>query len=402
MSKPRIFINIHYLEIGGAESALIGLLQTLDPARVDVDLFINDHRGEMMAYIPEWVNILPECKAYKMIESPIKNVIKAGYLHVAAARLWAKICFRYYAGRKHPVDMSVLYDYVNRSVVPFLPSLKKYGEYDLAIACLPPYGIVPYKVKARKKVCWIHTDYTQIDVNHRLALEVWKRYDYAMSISKDVTRTYCSIFPEMRDKIIEIENILSPEFIRCRAESEPRPSDMPKNENGYTLLTIGRFSYQKKLEAIPSICRHLTEKGVAVKWYIIGYGGSDDYIRKAIIDERMENNVILLGKRDNPYPYIKACDWYIQPSRYEGKSIVVREAQILGVPVMITAYPTSASQVCNGIDGVIVPMEINRGAERIAEVLKDEDLKKYITDYIVSNNYGNENEVEKIYGIIPD
>ena len=375
-------------------------MQTLDPARVDVDLFINDHRGEMMAYIPEWVNILPECKAYKMIESPIKNVIKAGYLHIAAARLWAKICFRYYAGRKHPVDMSVLYDYVNRSVVPFLPSLKEYGEYDLAIACLPPYGIVPYKVKARKKACWIHTDYTQIDVNHRLALAVWKRYDYAMSISKDVTRTYCSIFPEMRDKIIEIENILSPEFIRRRAESEPRPSDMPKNENGYTLLTIGRFCYPKRLEVIPSICRHLTEKGLSVKWYIIGYGGSDDYIRKAIIDERMENNVILLGKRDNPYPYIKACDWYIQPSRYEGKSIAVREAQILCKPVIITDYPTSSSQVQNGTDGVIVPLSIELCSDGIAETITNDYLWISIVEYLSKHNYGKENNINGIYNLL--
>ena len=38
--KPRIFIAMHYMEIGGAETALVGLLNALDPARVDVDLFL--------------------------------------------------------------------------------------------------------------------------------------------------------------------------------------------------------------------------------------------------------------------------------------------------------------------------------------------------------------------------
>ena len=137
--KPRIFINIHYLEIGGAETSLIGLLQTLDPSRVDVDLFINEHRGEMMAYIPKWVNVLPEIAAYTKIECPIKEVIKSGYFHIAAARLWAKVLFQAYMRRKHPYAYDAIYGYVSRCVMPFLPSLKSFGEYDLAIAFLPPY-----------------------------------------------------------------------------------------------------------------------------------------------------------------------------------------------------------------------------------------------------------------------
>ena len=398
--KPRIFINIHYLEIGGAETSLIGLLQTLDPARVDVDLFINDHRGEMMRHIPAWVNILPECKAYTMIERPIKEVVKAGYIHIAVARLWAKIMFRRYACRKHPVDGSAIFSYVGRYVTPLLPSLKHFGNYDLAISYVTPHDIVLDKVLARKKICWIHTDYTRIDVDTALEYPVWNGYDRIVSISGEVTRTFCRVFPALRGKIMEMENVLSPEFIRRRAESEPEPSDMPRNENGYTLLTIGRFSYPKRLEAIPFICRLLTENGLSVKWYIIGYGSSDDYIRKAIVDERMEDNVVLLGKRDNPYPYIKACDWYIQPSRYEGKSVVVREAQILGKPVIISDYPTSASQVRNGVDGIIVPMEAVKCAEAMAMALSDERLKKEIVDYLAAHNDCNEVEVDKIYSLI--
>lgn len=400
MSKPRIFINIHYLEIGGAESALIGMLQMLDPSRVDVDLFLNDHRGEMMAYIPEWVNILPECKSYTMIERPIKEVIKAGYLHIAAARLWAKLRFWSYARRKHPSDGSALFGYVGKCVTPMLPSLKHLGEYDLAISFVTPHNIVFDKVQAKKKVCWIHTDYTRIDTNAAIELPVWDGYDRIISISEDVTRNFCRIFPLLRNKITEIENILSPEFIHRRAEAEPRPSDMPAAENEYTLLTVGRYSYQKKLEEIPLICRLLRERGVPVRWYIIGYGGSDEYIRRAVAEEGVEDIVSILGKRENPYPYIKACDWYVQPSRYEGKSVVVREAQILGKPVIITDYPTSASQIKNGTDGVIVPMETDRCAEAMAKVLTDSDLKKRLVDYLALHDYGNGSEIEKIYSLL--
>ena len=400
MVKPRIFINIHYLEIGGAETALIGLLQALDHKRIDVDLFLNDHRGEMMVYIPNWVNVLPQYKAYTMIERPIKEVIKAGYIHIALARLWGKIRFWLYARKKQPIDGSAIFGYVSKYVTPLLPSLKYLGKYDLAISFVTPHNIVLDKVLAKKKICWIHTDYTNIDVDADLELPVWNGYDHIVSISKDVTQNFCQIFPTLYDKITEIENILSPKFIHQQADMESQPTDMSKVGNGYILLTIGRYCVAKKLEEIPVICRMLMKKGLLVKWYIIGYGGNGDYIRKAIVNEGMEENVILLGKRVNPYPYIKACDWYVQPSRYEGKSVVVREAQILGKPVIITDYPTSASQLQNGIDGIIVPIDVDKCAEAMAMALTDERQKKSIVDYLITHNYGNESEVETIYSLI--
>ena len=81
------------------------------------------------------------------------------------------------------------------------------------------------------------------------------------------------------------------------------------------------------------------------KWYIIGFGPEEELIRQRIAEYKMESHVILLGKKENPYPYIKTCDIYIQPSRYEGKSVSVREAQILCKLVIITDYPTSNSQI---------------------------------------------------------
>ena len=396
--KPRIFINIHYLEIGGAETALIGLLQAMAPERADVDLFLNDPRGEMMNYIPGWVNVLPACRPYTMIERPVKEVLKAGFIRIAIARLWAKVRFWFYARRKRPIDGSAIFGYVARCVTPFLPSLRHLGEYDLAISFLAPHDIVLKKVRAKKRICWIHTDYTHIDVNRSLELPVWSGYDRIASISADVTRTFCEVFPSLRDRITEIENVLSPEFVRRRAV-EFQPTDMPTVENGVTLLTIGRYSYPKRLDGIPAICRRLVERGIAVRWYIIGYGGSDDYIRRAIAEEGMEKNVIMLGKRENPYPYIKACDWYVQPSRYEGKSVVVREAQILCRPVIVTAYPTAASQVKNGVDGVIVPMAADECAAAMAEVLTEGVSGRRISEYLSSHDYGNESEVEKIYNL---
>ncbi|MEY8686195.1 glycosyltransferase [Bacteroides sp. AN502(2024)] len=398
--KPRIFISMHYLEIGGAETSLIGLLKALDPARVEVDLFLHAHRGELMRFIPPWVNLLPEIPVYAFIERPLTEALRHGFLRLVWARLRAKWHFHRYIKRKRPTDGSAIFGYIGRYVTPTLPSLRGLGTYDLAISFLTPHDLVLRKVSARKRVAWIHTDYTRIDVDGGLELPVWNGYDYIASVSVEVTKTFLREFPTLADKVIEIENILSPAFVRKRADEEPLPADMARKDNETILLTIGRYSFPKKLEEIPLLCRLLIEKGQDIKWYIIGYGGSDLYIRRAISAEGMEGRVVLLGKRVNPYPYIKACDWYVQPSRYEGKSVVVREAQMLGRPVIITAYPTAASQVTHGVDGVVVPLPAESCAEGMSRALTNETLRQSIISHLVSHDYGNETEVNKVIALI--
>lgn len=114
----------------------------------------------------------------------------------------------------------------------------------------------------------------------------------------------------------------------------------------------------------------------------------------------MRHRMILLGKKTNPYPYIKACDIYAQPSIYEGKSVTVREAQILYKPVVITNYPTAKSQVVNGVDGVIVSLDGQEIAKGMASVIKDTVFRSMITEYLQTHDYGNEAEVEKIYTLL--
>ena len=397
----RIFIAIHYLEIGGVETSLINLLLALDPSRVDVDLLVYDPRGEMMELIPDWVHQIKAPKAYHYIERPIKETLLSGVFQVAWARLKAKWEMRQYARTQQPRDTSAIFGYVGKYVTPILPSLHNLGEYDLAISYLTPHNIVRDKVKARKKIAWIHTDYGKIEVNSELELPVWDSFDHIVSISDHVTETFCSVFPSLRPKLLRIDNLLTSDFVRQRAKGE-RPIDMPLYEDAIHLLTIGRYSYQKNIESIPLLCRLLREQGLNIHWFVIGYG-DDTLIQNALSLEQMEGYVHLLGKRTNPYPYIAHCDWYIQPSRYEGKSIAVTEAQILGKPVIVTAYPTAASQITPGKDGLIVPMDSPEvTAKAMAKALRDTPLREYIFTYLQANDYGNAEEVEKIYHLVSD
>lgn len=150
------------------------------------------------------------------------------------------------------------------------------------------------------------------------------------------------------------------------------------------------------MDEIPEICARIRHQGINAKWYLIGYGGEENLIRKKIKEAHAEEFVIILGKKENPYPYIKACDIYVQPSRYEGKSVAVREAQILNRPVVITDYATAHSQLTDGVDGVIVPMDIQGCADGIAAVILDRELQHSLVENTKKNDYANAGEIQKL------
>ncbi len=386
------------MHLGGAEISLIGLLQALDPKKVDVDLFVYSHEGYLMNLIPEYVNLLPEISAYSMFERPMVELLKKGYVGVLAARLWSKFRTMQYIKRIQPAKecvagMGYLGKYVSRVVPDIVPGV----EYDLAISFLTPHNFVCDHVCAKKKVCWVHTDYSRIDINAELELPVWDGFNHIISISPDVTDSFLKVFPTLAPKIVVVENILSTAFVRHRAEE----TNVKREYSGVVnLLSIGRFTYQKNFDNLPNICKQIVNTGIDIKWYIIGFGGDEELIRQKIAEADMQDHVIILGKKENPYPYIKACNIYVQPSRYEGKSVTVREAQMLCKPVVVTNYPTAGSQVKDGEDGVIVPMDNEGCAKEIAEFIMDTAKQQHIIEYLKAHDYGNESEVEKIYKLL--
>lgn len=402
--KPRILIAMHYLELGGAECALIGLLSAIDTRRVDVDLFLYDHRGELLSYIPPNVNLLPAIPSYTMLERPIVELIKNRFWRLAVARLWAKWITHIskHKNVQHLDDASCFFN-MSRITTPILPQINPDVEYDLAVSFLTPHHIVLDKVRARKKVAWVHTDYTNIYIDAAMELQMWTKYDNIVAISAEAAEKFVQIFPSLTSKMVTIENILPAEMIRKRAEKFI-PEDMPTHKRETILLSIGRYSNPKRFDEIPMICKRLRQllPDYNIRWYIIGYGADEALISQRILYEGMQKHVILLGKRSNPYPYIKACDIYIQPSRYEGKSITVREAQILCKPIVITNYPTAKDQLINGVDGIIVPMEINACADGIANVIRDKNLKKCLCSYLHVHDYGKKSEIEKFYALLPE
>lgn len=395
-----VIIITHALEIGGAERALLGLLNAFDYSKYRVDLFLMRHTGELINLLPENVYLLPEIKQYTGLAVPMVSIIRKGMLNVVKGRLNAKIRAKRYI-KKHRIqgENDVELDYSHKYTLQAMPQISE-KEYDLAISFLTPHYFAVHKVSAKKRIAWIHTDYSYMDVDITSEKKMWGAYDYIVSISGACTEGFLSKFPELERKIIEIENIIAPEFIRKQAEMFCADDEMGVADGVIKLLSVGRFSVPKNFDNIPNICRRICQKEIPVKWFLIGFGAEEDLIRQKIKENSMEEHVIILGKKSNPYPYIKACDIYIQPSRYEGKCVAVREAQILGKPVVITDYPTASSQLVNGVDGLIIPSDNEKCSEALSNILLDYDLLEKLKKNIRTIDYSNAIEIEKLYSLL--
>lgn len=395
----KILIVSHSMEIGGAERSLLGLLSALDPKKVEIDLFLLRHEGELYKYIPSYVNVLPEVSAYAVLARPMKTTLREGHFLLTAARLIGKVMAWGYDWYKHYQSSDVALEYSHKYTWRLMPQIIPEKRYDLAISFLAPHYIVTNKVNADKKLAWIHTDYGKIKINEKSEYKMWNSYDNIISISESVTRSFGKMFPALKKKIIMIENILPEELILKQARAYSVQKEM-SSAGSYRFLSIGRYCYAKNFDNVPEICYRLIQTGINVSWYIIGFGSDEELIKSKIMQWNMEEHVILLGKKENPYPYIKSCDWYIQPSRFEGKAVAVCEAQILHKPVIIANYATAKSQLVNGYDGMIVSQDNVECAKEIANIIKDEKLKESLIDNTCRKDYSNKKQIQKLYALI--
>lgn len=396
----KIFIIHSNMEIGGAETSLLGLLKSIDYENYEVDLLLLDPVGELMGLIPKQVKILREYSEYRNLVLPIKDVIKNKKIKISIGRLRGKLkANRENKKLNNTGDLCYLIkEYSHKYAIKSLLKIK--GKYDLGISFIDPHYILEKKVDARVKLGWLHTDFSRIKVNTKEDFKMWNGCNYIVSVSDACKSSFDERYPQLKDKSIVIENILSEEFVKKQSKMINVDKEMNSNTDEIKICSIGRFCEAKNFDNVPNIVSKILKHGYKVKWFLIGYGSDEELIRKKIKEEKVTDNVIILGKKDNPYPYLNECDIYVQPSRYEGKAVTVREAQILNKPVIITKFATSDSQLKDRIDGVIVPMDNEGCSKGIISVINDVNLRNKLINGTKENNYSNKSEIDKIYNLI--
>lgn len=384
----KVLIVMTSLYNGGAERSLVNLLNEFPKDKYEIDLLLFKREGMFIEQVPDYVRIIDTPNDLKRVYSSLKNLNLLTIWKIIA-NIISNICT---SNSREKRGFRWKYFYSHR-----IGKLEKH--YDVALAYIS--GEVLYyvneKVNAKKKIVWIHNDYRSAQHPRKYDYSHLKNMSAIVSISDSCVNILKEEFPEFEKKIFMLENITSSNNIINRAQ-EFIPEEFSSNQ--HNLLSIGRLHEQKGFDIAINAAEIMKKRKINFKWFIIGNGELKQKLEQQVIQKGVQDCFIFLGTRENPYPYISNCSVFIQPSRYEGKSVVLDEAKILGVPIVATAYPTINDQLKDNLEGIIVPMSPEGLANGLEKILTDEILVNQLHTYLSNHEYGNQNEVEKYFSII--
>ena len=367
--KSILFV-IPTMRMGGAEKALVSLLKALDPNRCNIDLLLFEAGGVLQSELPDYVNVTEADAVTRGMVLEMRyflgDVIKSGAVGAAIDRIRITLNSKINAklGKASVFSWGVIEKH--------MPKLEKH--YDVAFGFLEGFTdfYIIDKVDADKKIGWIHTDMSK-RVLPVQELELYKKFDALATISELCKDTFIKLLPEIEDRISVVENIVLAEDIISKAKE---PLDAQWDKNKTHIVTVGRLEYAKGIDVGVKVCKILKEHGIEICWHVYGDGSMRDEISQMINENGLDEHYVLEGLTANPYPYINAADILVQPSRWEGKSVVLDEAKILGKAIVTTAYPSVTDQIADGITGIITGMEPEEIADGIERVLADGKFRK--------------------------
>lgn len=396
MKKNLLFV-MNNLNCGGAEKSLVSLLETIDYTRYNVSLFLFKHEGVFFRKIPKQVNLLDAPPEYKYFDMSIKTALmdctKKGRMDVILSRIAAGYLLRKEKNKARCEQL--IWKYLSK----VLQSLDK--KYDAAIGYLeknPVYFCID-KVNATKKIGFIHTDYDNLGMDPEIDMNYFAKLDYIVTVSKECVNVLRRRFPMFGNKIKLLHNIVSPCMINKLSLEEPQTSSLA-NYKGTTIVSVGRLHPLKGFEMAVEACGKLVRNGYNVMWYLVGEGEERSRLETLIEQNDLPGRFVLLGTKENPYPYLRAADIYVQTSRFEGKSIAVDEAKILQKPIVATNFSTVKDQIKHNHNGLVVEMNSESIYQGVKKLIDEDRLRNKLINNLSKEKLGTESEIQKLYELI--
>lgn len=377
MAKKRLLITAMSMNIGGAEKSLVNLLNLLNYETYDVDLLLFQRRGDFLPQVPAQVNVIsvPEIDVLYGVE-PRDPMSAARKVAIKAWRYLATGIMRI-AERQFDRRRLLRWQRFYSALVPKLE-----GRYECAVSYSggETFWYVVEKVEAARKVTYFHSDYSNIDIDVVKELAYLEKADRIATISQACADSLRRLFPTQREKVCVVQNPTCVGLVRKLSEESIADGFAASNKR-LKIVSVGRLEEPKGFDlAAHGAVIAKRELGSAFEWVVVGDGGEREKVESIIAKEDIADVFRLVGSKINPYPYMVAADVLAQPSRFEGKSVVLDEARVLGLPILATAYSSVHDQVRDGIDGKIVALSPEGIAEGIAMLVNDPGYLRILTD----------------------
>lgn len=368
--KKLLFLHFTLRQKGGIERALVNLLRALPAEQYDISLQLMEHGGWFFDRLPPHVRILPPLWQYGPYSGERMAALRACGMEQAAAireRVRTRNLERLAQGA---ADGELQHGNWRelRELCTGIP-----GEYDVAVAFFDtlPLKLCGEKVKARRKIGWVHADYHHYPIPAEHQRGYFARMDAIVCVTPRNAAAFREIFPELEDRVVCLPNLNHREEILEQAAAFVPVEYEPDTFN---IFTAARLCKEKAVDWIVEAAAILKGEGLRFRWYLAGTDG-DLPARDLAAAARVEDVVIFLGPLDNPYPHMLHCDLYVQPSRTEGKPIAVEEAKILRRPILLTRYSSAEESVTDGVDGMLCGMAPAAIADAVRTLAADKPLR---------------------------
>lgn len=396
----KILIVIHDMKIGGAQKSLLSFLKGLyESGRADayeIHLLVSRPGGEFRKGIPAQVKILEPSPELYWLGAPLGLELLRKHFSLRGLTGEIRWILKKRFGRfpEHWNDAQKMWD-CWKDLIPAQPE-----DYDVAVAYIDGYPnyYVMDKVTAKRKVLWFHSEYQKHGYSPEFDAPYMDACDAMVTISEKCRDCLSEAFPEYRDKMHVLENITLSSDVTARSQMDG--AEEFDGFSGLKLLTVGRLHPLKGADLAVEAAKALKEAGVSFRWLMVGDGSERERLREMIGNFGLEDCVFLLGSRENPYPYMARCDILVQPSRVEGRSIVLDEAKLLSKPIVVTNYATVRDAVVHGETGWIVEISGQGICDGIRTVAENTALREHMVACVQALHRGNEEEVTRYVEIM--
>ena len=375
------------MDMGGTEIAQIAFMKKLLSEGHKVTLLLSQKRGPLMDRVPDGVRILTIPMKKSIFLDRMMGRVIDGRPFAFPVKCICKI-FKICIGKKRFTPFLI-------SKTGGLP-----GNYDLAVE-FHGYGKFPtaytaVRVKAAKKALLFHDSSIHW---LKYVVSYLDYYDRFYCVSDAVYDKLASMFPEKRDRMEILHNFIDADEIRRKSEEIADISDFTGE---FRILTVARLEYQKGIDIAIRAAELLKKRGIPFKWYVIGDGRERKKLSVMIRAKGLSDSFILLGIRQNPYPYLKACELFALTSRFEGYPVTLIEARALCVPILAPDMPCIREQITDNLNGMLTETDPMKIADRINEFRKDPSMGIKMREHMADETIDFSADYSKIEALIGD
>jgi glycosyltransferase involved in cell wall biosynthesis len=357
--------------------ALLELLRQMRSRALELSVYVLMGQGELVRGLPEGVELCNRTYCEDSVLSREgkkhlkKKVVQAS---VTRASLLQNLPYLLSNGTQMLKNRQFQADKLLWRVISDGADIPK-EEYDLAIAFLEggaAYFVADH-VRAKKKAAFIHIDYQMAGYTRRLDRDCYLKFDRIFPVSDEVRNHFVEVYPECSGRTSVFHNLLNEERI---VDMSRKGDGFTDGYDGFRILTVGRLVMQKGYDFAIQVMRLLKDAHVHARWYVLGEGPQRRQLEKQIEQYDLKEDFVLAGEKDNPYPYFAQADLYANMSLFEGKSIAIQEAQILGVPVIASDSSGNREQIIDRVDGILCGRDAETVRDEIIKLLNDKKLRE--------------------------